>query len=163
MGLPRFRHMVLGFLVSSSLLAAAGDMSAQESPANLAANLFQGTCVELAGSPLQRLSQVTPNDPRIGGSFSGSRTATGVLTSESEPKIRLSTLLESPHAIVIGDPAAPVACGDVGGFTRGITNRDNLDIGLSPVGDSGIFGVAQLEGDGDETEIDLYVVAPFRN
>lgn len=115
--------------------------------------------------PLHRLSQVTPNDPRIGGSSSGSRTATSVLTSESEPRASLGTLLSNPHAIVIGDPASPVACGDIGECTRGIINNDDIDIGPAPVGDSGIFGLAQLEGDGDETEteteIDLYVVAPF--
>ncbi len=108
------------------------------------------------------LRPVTPNDPRVGGSFGGSTNATGVLTSGSDVRISLSTMLASPHAIVIGDPASPVACGEVGGFTRGIINNDEIDIGLSPVGDSGVFGIAQLEADGDETEIDLYVAAPFR-
>jgi len=162
MGFPGFRQVTAGFVLSSTiLLAAAGGVSAQGSPANLEANIFEGSCAELAELPLQSLSQVTPNDPNIGGSFSGARTATGVLTSESEPRISLNALLSNPHAIVIGDPAAPVDCGDIGGFTRGIVNNDDIDIGLAPVGDSGIFGVAQLEGDGDETEIDLDVVAPF--
>ena len=86
----------------------------------------------------------------------------GVLTSESEVGVRLSNLLSSPHAIVIGDLAAPLACGDIGGFVRGIGDNDEIEIGLSSIADSGVFGVARLEADDDEMEIDLYVAAPLQ-
>ncbi len=79
--IPVLRRMSVGFVLSTSiLLATAGAAGAQGSPSNLEANIFEGSCAELAALPLQSLSQVTPNDPSIGGSFSGLRTATGVLT-----------------------------------------------------------------------------------
>lgn len=149
-------------LLAVALTIGASGARAQSSPENLPASIFQGTCAEFVGEPLVNLNQVTPNDPRIGGTFRGSTDALGVLTSESDVRISLRTLLGSPYAIVIGDPTAPLACGEIGGFTRGVITNDDLDIGLQPVGDSGIFGIAQLEGDGDETEVDLMVAAPYR-
>jgi hypothetical protein len=41
-------------------------------------------------------------------------------------------------------------------------NNDDIEIGLAEVGDSGHFGIADLEGDGDEVEIDLYIAAPLQ-
>lgn len=159
----RIRAATATFILATIFAAGAvAPALAQQSPASLTANLFQGSCAELNETPLRSLRSVTASDPRVGGSFSGLPTALGVLTSESEVPVRLSTLLDSPHAIVIGDPAAPVACGDIGGITRGVVNNDEIRIGLWPVNDSGIFGIAEIEGDGGETDIDLYVAAPFQ-
>jgi len=144
------------------LVTAGGAILAQDSPPKQSASIVAGSCAELGTTAVHALRDVTPNDPRIGGSFSGQSTAIGVLTSETEIRTTLSTLLNNPHAIVIGDLASPLACGDIGGFTRGIVNNDDIEIGLAEVGDSGHFGIADLEGDGDEVEIDLYIAAPLR-
>lgn len=154
--------IVAAALAASAILAPAPAALAQDSPAEQPASIVAGSCASLGTTPAFSLRTVTPNDPRIGGSFSGQPTAMGVLTSETDVRVSLSTLLKSPHAIVIGDLAAPVACGDIGGFTRGIVNNDEIEIGLSPLGESGHFGIARIEGDGNETEIDLFVAAPAR-
>ncbi len=159
---PRFRLWTMALALSTTTLVAGGmTVLGQDSPAHQQASIVAGSCGELATTSAYSLRDVTPNDPRVGGSFSGQTTATGVLTSETEVRVRLTTLLDSPHAIVIGDLATPLACGDIGGFTRGIVNNDEIEIGLAEVGDSGHFGIAQLEGDGDEVDIDLYVAAPL--
>lgn len=149
------------FLSLAVMMTGSLAASAQESPANQSARIVSGSCSAL-GTEVARLNDITPNDPRIGGSFSGQQTALGVLTSETDVRnTRLSRLLDTPHAIVIGEVAAPLACGDIGGFTRGIVNNDEIEIGISPVGDGTHFGIAKLEGDGNEVEIDLYIAAPL--
>lgn len=148
-------------LALTTCLIPASSTFAQDSPANQSASIVAGSCAELGTTAAFELRQVTPNDPRVGGSFNGQKTAVGVLTSETDVRVSLSTLLNSPHAIVVGDIASPVACGDIGGFTRGIVNNDEIEIGISAVGDSGHFGIARIEGDGNETEIDLYIAAPL--
>jgi hypothetical protein len=148
-------------LGTSFLLGGTAIASAQDSPSNQSASIVAGTCAKLGSERAFRLREVSPNDPRISGSFSGQNTALGVMTSESDVNTTLTTLLNNPHAIVIGDLAAPLAFGDIGGFTRGIVNNDEIEIGISEIGDSNHFGIASLEGDGDEIEIDLYIAAPM--
>lgn len=157
----RIRGMVGVVGLALATLLAPVATSAQDSPANQQASIVAGSCANLGTTAAFSLRQVTPNDPRVGGSFSGQKTASGVLTSESEVRVSLSTLLKSPYAIVIGDPAAPLACGDIGGFTRGVVDNDEIEIGIASVGDSGHYGVAKIEADGSKTEIDLYIAAPL--
>lgn len=159
----RTKTWVAGLALSATLVLAGGSaVLGQDSPANQKANIVAGSCAELGTTSAFSLRDVTPNDPRVGGSFSGQSSAIGVLTSETEIRTRLSNLLNSPHAIVIGDLASPLACGDIGGFTRGIVDNDEIEIGVAAIGDSGHFGIASLEGDGDEVEIDLYIAAPLQ-
>ena len=163
MVLFRTRGLICAVALSLAALLVPAASLAQDSPGNQAANIVTGSCSALGTTAAFALKDVTPNDPRVGGSFSGQKTAIGVLTSETDVRVSLSTLVGSPHAIVIGDLANPVACGDIGGFTRGIVNNDEIEIGIAEIGDSGHFGVARLEGDGsNETEIDLYIAAPLR-
>lgn len=158
----RSRGLICAAALALVTMLAPTATFAQDSPAQQTANIVQGSCAELGTASAFALNDITPNDPRVGGSFSGQKTAVGVLTSETDVRVSLSNLLSAPHAIVIGDIASPLACGDIGGFTRGIVNNDEIEIGITAVGDSGHFGIARLEGDGNETEIDLYIAAPLQ-
>jgi hypothetical protein len=157
----RFRGLIATFGIATVLIGGAvAGVSAQSSPPSMNAAIVQGGCDSLSDVALHNLTAVTNNNPRVGGSFSGSANAFAVLTSESDARIRLSDLLGSQHSIVIGDLAAPLACGEIGGITSRISG--DFRIGIAAIGDSGVFGIAELESDDDETEIDLYVAAPFR-
>jgi hypothetical protein len=158
----QLRGLIAAFSVATVLtVGSLVSVSAQKSPDTLQANIFAGTCAQLAEAPLQALNNVTNNDPRVNGSFSGTASAFGVLTSETEVRIRLSDMTAAPHAIVISDGTSNVACGDIGGITSR-TSRD-FRIGIAPIGDSGVFGIAELEDDDNETEIDLYIAAVHRS
>jgi hypothetical protein len=82
-----------------------------------------------------------------------------VVESSTDDIGRLSgqDLTGSPHlvAVFVDD-----ACGDIGG----VTDDDDLMVGLSPVDESGYFGVANIEDvtddDDDDLEVDVYVVQP---
>lgn len=159
MQVTRLRGFIATFGLAAILSAGAiAGVSAQSSPSSMKASVVQGSCAEI-GAQLHSLRDVTNNDPRIGGSFSGSSTAFAVLSSENDVRVRLSTLMNAPHAIVIGDLENPLACGDIGGITS--RTSDSFRIGIAAIGDSGVFGIAEIEDDDNETEIDLYIAAPF--
>ena len=154
-----FRKMIATFGLAAIVSAGAiAGVSAQSAPPSMKAAIVQGGCDNLADTALHNLKDVTNDDPRNGGDFNGSANAFAVLTSDSEVRVRLSDLLGTPHSIVIGDLANPVACGEIGGIFRNGSDAE-FRIGLAPVGDSGVFGIAEVEGDGSETDFDLYIAA----
>jgi hypothetical protein len=163
-------------LLSASIVAGAvGVTTAQQSPATdtLQASIFATSCADLTGTAVETLDNLLLDDNEGAGEFRGLPSAMTVLQSDSEIDLSMSTLLDSPHSIVIGDPNNPVACGDIGGYIRDDDDDDDdfdLVIGLMPWGDSGYFGVAQIEGDNDiddddedddnETDVEVHVAVP---
>jgi hypothetical protein len=170
-------RLTAAFLISASVAGGAVGLStAQQSPAveTLQAGIFATSCADLTGTAVETLDNLLLDDNDGSGEFRGLPSAMTVLESDSDVDISLSTLLDSPHSIVIGDPNTPVACGDIGGFIRDDSEDDDgfdLVVGLMPWGDSGYFGIAQIEGDNNidddddddddgESEVEVHVAVP---
>ncbi len=160
----RLRSAMIALIVSLAIAAGSAGfvLARQATPASesLIAGIFAGTCADFTGDAVEALRDLTLDNRNA--EFMGLATAMVVLDSDTELDIALSTLLDSPHAIVVGDAGAPVACGDIGGFVDLRDDDEDLDIGIWPVEDSGYFGIAEIDGDDDddETDISIYVAVP---
>lgn len=135
----------------------AGSSVAAQDQANLTAAVHAGSCAE-PGESVLALDAFRPGR----GQAVGVSGVPIVLESSTDDIAGLSgrQLIDSPHILAVFDGETIVACGAVGG----LTDDDDLTIGLSPVDDSGVFGIANIEdieeADDDDLEIDLYVVQP---
>jgi len=138
-------------------LMLGGSAVAQDQPIPVSAAIHAGSCAEPG-------EQVVALDAfRTGmGSAVGASGVPVVVESSTDDIGRISgqDLTGSPHLIAVFADDAMVACGDIGG----VVDDDDLLVGLSPVDDSGYFGVANVEDitddDDDDLEVDIYVVQP---
>ncbi|HQY30320.1 MAG TPA: hypothetical protein PK691_03495, partial [Thermomicrobiales bacterium] len=90
----------------------------------------------------------------------GSAAAVPVDGSLTKVSLPFADLVGSPHAIVVhasaDDGNTAIACGDIGGHLIG---PSVFPVGLAQVDDSGTWGVAILQDNGDgTTEVGIYVV-----
>lgn len=157
----------LMFSGATSLLAQ--DSNAGDAPdINHPAHIHSGTCDDLDPNPAAPLQDIVPyaNDP---DSDEGSNSPQGVLTapimlhSETDVEMSLDDLLAEPHAINVHESMEQienyVACGDIGGIL--VTDNDGtMAIGISPLNDSGIYGIAFLHRDDDNTRVDIWLAQP---
>jgi hypothetical protein len=101
---------------------------------------------------------VGPND-RGALEFVGAQGASVVEESETTvPSVTLPDLTGSPHAIVVRESEGSdtvIACGEIGGFV--VSNDEDLAVGLRSQNDSGFGGIALLDGDDDDNEVDVDV------
>ena len=156
--------LALGFGVGASL---AQDQ-ANEAVVTHPAHIHDGTCAELDPNPAAPLNDVAPRGyDSEEGTISedvearGSLTAASVEYSESEAEISFDDVLETSHAINVHEsnehPEIYIACGDIGGPVL----DDKLFIALQEQNDSGYFGTAILEKDGDDkTKVTIYLAQP---
>lgn len=159
-------------LAGTIMLGGAGATLAQDEAAAPAvahpAHIHEGTCEDLNPNPIQPLTEVTPwineetddetvNDPQ------GTLAAPMVLRSETDVEMSLEDILTAPHAINIHESAENIdnyiACGDIGGVVVD-DDGDNLAVALTPVNDSGYHGIAFLTGDGDTTNVKVWLAEP---
>jgi len=98
------------------------------------------------------------------GEPQGSAAAVPVDGSLTNVAMSFADLVGSPHAIVVlasaDDGHEAMACGDIGGHLIG---PSVFPVGLAQVDDSGTWGVAILQDNGDgTTEVGIYVVKDQR-
>ena len=129
------------------------------------AHIHLGTCDELDPNPVAPLTDVAPRGfSAEDGEFSeevedarGALNVAPVEVSESTAEIGFDEVLETGHAINVHESGTNVqnyiACGDIGG----VVFDDQLFISLGEQNDSGYFGIAVLEPDGDNTKVTIYL------
>ncbi len=98
------------------------------------------------------------------GEMMGSEDRVPVATSLTTVDVSLEDILADEHAINFHlseeEIGTYIACGDIGGAVMtgpGMDEGGTLVIGLRDLNDSGISGVATLEGMGDQTEVAVYL------
>jgi hypothetical protein len=98
------------------------------------------------------------------GEEMGSEDRVPVATSYTVVDAALEDILAEEHAINFHESEENIenyiACGDIGGTVMtgpGMDEGGTLVIGLRSLNDSGISGVATLEGMGDQTEVVVYL------
>ena len=98
------------------------------------------------------------------GEEMGASTRIPIATSVTTVDAPLADILNGEHAINVhlSDEAIEeyVACGDIGGLVMtgpGMEGGGTLVLGLRTLNDSGISGVAVLEGMGAQTDVTLYL------
>jgi len=144
-------------------VAAAPTVASTSLPTRVA-GVYAGSCRDLGTTPAFALLDLEASGagvatPTAGdaGVVLGAPTALPGQLSVTLVNAALRDLLDAPHAIAVlgpaGDPAAPVACGDIGGRLGGQVSDEDLVIGLRERGGSGAAGVAWLRGDADRTLI----------
>jgi len=129
------------------------------------AHIHVGSCADLDPNPAAPLKDVGPRGYDVeAGEFSedqpearGATNVAPVEVSEGPAEIGFDEVLETAHAINVHESAQNVdnyiACGDIGGQVF----DDKLFISLYEQNDSGYFGIAILEPDGDNTKVTIYL------
>lgn len=132
-----------GIALSASLALGTGGAFAQ-SVNTVPASLISGSCAE-PGAEVAPLRDATSKS----GEPQGSEWALAVWESDTELNLGLTETLASPHAILVGVSASPVACGDIGGV---VDDDRDLAIGLQALQNPGYYGIADLDGDDDDDD-----------
>ncbi|HVL23196.1 MAG TPA: hypothetical protein VM450_03880 [Thermomicrobiales bacterium] len=123
----------------------------------MTAGLYAATCAD--GGPGERIAKL--NGPMLPeGAQQGATDAIPVLIGYTVIDVPFRDMLNGGIVIAVVDDANPetmVACGPVGGILDG---NGALSVGLGPVGDSGMAGVAFLNAQQDATAtgISLFVL-----
>jgi hypothetical protein len=137
--------------------APPSDSSAQVEEGSRTAALFNATCdaVDPAQPVASLNASVLPEGTPV-----GMEGAVPVATGFTVVPLPLADILAGGHSLAIVDasnPAQVIACGPVGGV---LDSNGALTIGLTPVGDSGVVGVAYLaeQEDGAATGVSLFVM-----
>ncbi|MGI8483634.1 MAG: hypothetical protein ACR2OU_05170 [Thermomicrobiales bacterium] len=164
--LASLRVLGVGAILASTIMFSGGSMAlAQDSKVDPSqshlAHVHKGTCATLDPAPQQNLNNVEPRKDKDGNVKTdpqGVLTSPQVLFSSTEVDMKLDDMLADAHAINVHksakEPMVYIACGDIGGTVI----DDKLYIGLAPLNNSGFYGVATLEKDGDKTKIEIYLV-----
>lgn len=129
------------------------------------AAIHQGTCTQPVAEPAFDLGDVGPptqdGQPLAPDAIRGQITGPALLTSTNpQMEFNMDELLDSgqPYVILIHESAqnfnAILACGEIGGPVIG----NELNVGLRPVNNSGMAGIAELVPDGDNTAGTLWVI-----
>lgn len=161
--------VLAGSLIFGGAAAVLAQDEAPEGTPDIAhpAHIHSGTCGEnLDPNPLQPLNDIIPyaNDDNDDNKNSpqGVLTAPLVLQSETDVDMEFDDLLAEPHAINVHESTEKIenyiACGDIGGIV--VDDGDKLAIGLSPLNDSGIYGIAFLEKDDGKTKVEIWLAEP---
>lgn len=144
---------------SLTVSAEAGNQSVGSTDTIRAAGIYAGTCDDRGDLAFQLRDLVVGPDSRGALQFVGASNASVVESSETEElAANIDTLTASPHVIAVfesGEESVVIACGEIGGFM--VSGDDDLAIGLRQANDSGFAGVALLDGDDDDNELDVDV------
>lgn len=132
------------------------------------AHIHAGTCDDLDPNPVAPLTDVTlwmneETDDEQANSPQGSLTAPMMLRSETDVEMSLDDLLAESYSINVHESSENiqnyVACGEIGGIVVD-DDGDTMAVALSPLNDSGIFGIAFLEGNDDTTNVKVWLAEP---
>lgn len=166
--LTSLRMLGLGAILTSTLMFGSGSVAlAQDTPVkpeeSHLANIHKGTCATLDPAAQQGLENVEPrkdSDGNVKTDPIGVLTSPRVLFSSTSVDMKMDDMLSDAHAINLtksaSEPGVYIACGDIGGTIV----DDKLYIGLASLNNSGFYGVATLEKDGDKTKVEVYLVEP---
>lgn len=137
--------------VAMATLAITPSVAAQDEPVAYTANVFAGSCDDPGAVDAPLNDVVAPS-----GGQEGAEDATVAATSFTAVPLALDDLLGGEFAIDVrlADAEDVVACGEIGGV---VNAQGALTIGLRPVGDSGVSGIAYLTEDGSQTGISTFV------
>jgi hypothetical protein len=133
--------------------------------------LYAGTCTEMEADPAVVLADAEFK----GGSFAaggmvaadgdGAMTASAmaipVAVGTTNVPLSIKDIVSGGHALSVSDPsdaAKSIACGNIGGRAD---RKGNLFIGIEPMNDSGISGVAWLHEQDGETTVTVMLTRPF--
>lgn len=110
------------------------------------AAIYAGSCDD---RDEQAVFELNEPEPRNMGDAT-----TSVATSFTTVEATLTDLVDDPHAIaVLGDDGALIACGEIGSGSA----SGNRYLGLREENDSGYVGVAWLFGEGEQTQVSLFL------
>lgn len=172
--LMTLKNITVGVVLAGSLgIGGAGLVLAQDEAVTPShpAHIHVGTCDDLDPNPLAPLTNIEPSlnedsDDENANSPQGVLTTAPVLYSLSD-EIDLSfedDVLATSHSINVHESDENIqnyiACGEIGGSVTtgpGMDQGGTLVIGLRELNDSGVSGVAVLEGMGDQTEVSVYL------
>lgn len=118
-----------------------------------------GTCDALGGAAFTLIGVGAEEDadglPVASPAAVGPETAAPLTTSTSTVDATVETIVDGGHAIVVyasdEEMDNPIACGAVGGIQLG----DDLIVGLDPVGDAGLSGIALLRNSGTQATVTI--------
>ncbi len=118
-----------------------------------------GTCDALGGAALTLIGVGAEEDadglPIAAPPTVGPESAAPLTTSTSTVDSTVETIVDGGHAIVVyasdEEMDNPIACGAVGGIQLG----DDLVVGLNPVGEEGMSGVALLRNSGTQATVTI--------
>jgi plastocyanin len=149
------RTVRLSSLIALTAIAMALPAGAAQDAAPHPAHIHAGTC-ETLGDVVEPLTDVA--SPDTGDAAAGLASALPVESSVTRVTMPLQSLLDGEHAVNVHKSADEIdvyiACGAIGG----VASDDRLVIGLGELNDSGYTGVAVLEGDGEATDVTVYLV-----
>lgn len=154
--------LVHGEVVMLFVLIGAAGTAAQFQPPGATdtirpAAIYAGTCDNPGNLVFELRDVVVAPDSGRTPEFVGAEQASIVEGSDSSVRsTTLTDLTGAPHVVAVFESEGSdtvVACGEIGGFRS--PNDDDLDIGLREYGDSGIAGVALIDGDDDDNEVDI--------
>jgi hypothetical protein len=157
MGLPR-RIVALG--VGGALAVGLALSGMAHAGHGHPAKIHDGMCDRL-GAVAFTLNGVGANENQHGTPIAtpetvNPSTAYQMMIGQSTIDTSLDRLLKSDHALMLYDSDATmqgIACGNLGGARLG----DELIVGLAELNTPGHVGVAVLRGDGDKTDVTIYV------
>ena len=123
------------------------------------AGIFGGGCDALASPVAFALDDVAIGDDdgrRPSGDPVGAVGAADVLVSVTQRNgARVDDVLGQPHAVAVAAAdGTVVACGEIGGY---LYENEDLYIGLRGQNGSGVAGIALIEGDDDDAELDVTI------
>ena len=133
--------------------------------------LYAGTCAEFKPEAVAQLAPASFRGMSFlasGGIVAGatpeaamSALAVPVAVGTSVLDLGIAQIVDGGHALVVANPmndATPLACGVVGGET----DRDgNLFVGIEPMNDSGVWGVAWLNEQDGKSTVTVMLARPF--
>lgn len=157
--IPRLLGVFLGLAVATAL-AITGGLGASAHEAHGKPALLQtGTCDALGGAAFTLIGVGAEEDadglPIAPATTVGPESAAVLSTSTSTVDVTVEQIVDGGHAIVVyasdEEMDNPIACGAVGGIQLG----DDLVVGLDPVGDDGMSGVALLRTSGTQATVTI--------
>ncbi len=164
-----------GVLAAALSLGLAPGLAGAVHEGDYPGHIHAGSCEELGDVvfPLQNASVggmmagMTGGTPEAGmemGEMMGSEDRVPVATSFMMVDAALEDILAEEHAINFHESEENIeeyiACGDIGGMVMGgagMQGGDLLVVGLRSLNESGISGVATLEGMDDQTAVTVYL------
>lgn len=142
-----------------ALTAASGAGTSAHEGHGKPALIQTGTCDALGGAAFTLIGVGAKEDtdglPVATQAAIGPETAAPLTTSTSTVDATVETIVDGGHAIAVyasdEEMDNPITCGVVGGIQLG----DDLVVGLSPVGDEGMGGIALLRNSGTQSTVTI--------
>jgi hypothetical protein len=167
-GLGRDRATPLAVLIALAALTLVLPGSLAQTPASETeagdgahpAHIHAGTCAELGDVVVPLADVVFP-----AGEQTGADTAIPVKLSLNRIDMPLDELLGGEYAINVHQSSEAIdeyiACSDIGGIpTPGEAGGEEIRFVLGELNESGHDGVVFIEGEGDQTEVNIMLIEP---